>query len=137
MGEFTLHPKLQADTFFVDDLPLCKLLLINDSQYPWVVLVPRVPDIKEAYQLNPIERWHLVKESDAVCKAMNNLFTPDKLNVAAIGNVVPQLHVHHIARYRNDASWPAPVWGAKSPIPYDEQNLQLIINKLKTINTAL
>lgn len=133
MSEFKLHPKLEADTFFIKDLPLCRLLLINDSQYPWVVLVPRVSDITEAHQLNPEDRLQLVKESDTLCHFMESLFTPDKLNVAAIGNVVPQLHIHHIARYRHDVVWPSPVWGARPANPYSDSDGQYVISKFASI----
>ncbi|MEM7260313.1 MAG: HIT family protein [Pseudomonadota bacterium] len=130
MSEFTLHPQLDADSHFVCDLPLSMVLLINDRQYPWYVLVPRVSDIKEAHQLNTTDRQQLIIESDALCIAMESLFTPDKMNVAAIGNMVPQLHIHHIARYRHDAAWPAPVWGALPAIPYQADDSQRMITRL-------
>ena len=120
MSEFELHPRLKADTLFVADLTLCRLLLINDSQYPWTVLVPRRLDIKEAHHLSAEDQQQLLRESNQLCSAMENLFSPDKLNIAAIGNVVPQLHIHHIARFTSDASWPAPVWGALPAVPYSE-----------------
>lgn len=130
MANFELHAQLDADTCFVCDLPLSRVLLINDSQYPWYVLVPRVPGISEAHHLTPSDRQQLVVESDAVCVAMEHLFNPDKLNVAAIGNMVPQLHVHHVARYRGDACWPAPVWGARPAKPYTNEQSEVMINKL-------
>lgn len=131
MSEFSLHPQLEADTYFVSDLLLCRLLLINDCQYPWYVLVPRIHSITEAHHLDNADRQQLVIESDNLCRAMEEAFTPDKMNVAAIGNVVPQLHIHHIARFRDDASWPAPVWGAKPAIPYSENKRDQMLEKLK------
>ncbi len=120
MSEFELHPRLQADTLFIADLSLCRLLLVNDNQYPWTLLVPRRPDAKEAHHLSPEDQQQLQIESNMLCRTMENLFSPDKLNVAAIGNVVPQLHIHNIARFKTDVSWPAPVWGALPAVPYSE-----------------
>lgn len=137
MSEFTLHQQLAADTMSVCELPLSKVLLINDSQYPWVVLVPRVPGITEAHHLPATDRQQLIIESDALCQSMEELFTPDKLNVAAIGNMVPQLHVHHVARYRNDPAWPAPVWGALPATPYGPEASENIIQQLSKKLTQL
>ncbi len=130
MNEFVLHPRLQADTFFVKDLKLSRLLLINDKQYPWFVLVPRVPSATEAHHLNKDDRYQLMIESDRLCTAIEKVFMPDKLNVAAIGNVVPQLHVHHIARFRDDVSWPAPVWGARPAVAYNNKEHNQVIDQL-------
>jgi diadenosine tetraphosphate (Ap4A) HIT family hydrolase len=133
MSEFKLHARLDADTIFIDDLPLSRLLLINDRQYPWVVLVPRRDSITEAHQLNTTDRHQLIHESDTVCLAMEQLFQPHKLNVASIGNRVPQLHVHHVARFHDDISWPAPVWGAHPAVPYKPQECTQMIDRLSII----
>jgi len=99
-------------------LALCRLLLMDDSQYPWFILVPERHDISEIHQLGEADRARLWEESALLSRALVKGFAPDKLNIAALGNVVPQLHVHHIARYRHDPAWPAPVWGKHPPKPY-------------------
>jgi diadenosine tetraphosphate (Ap4A) HIT family hydrolase len=115
---FSLHPQLAADCFQVGQFSLCLLLLLNDSHYPWFILVPRRPDLSELHQLTEADRIHLWRESADLSRAMTTAFRPDKLNIAAIGNLVPQLHLHHIARYRDDPVWPRPVWGALPALPY-------------------
>ncbi len=108
---FELHHQLAADCFEVGDLPLCRVLLANDERYPWFILVPRRVDIMEIHQLETEDRNQLWLESDWFSRELEQLFTPDKLNIAALGNMVPQLHIHHIARFKTDDAWPAPVWG--------------------------
>ncbi len=115
---FVLHPQLAADCLVVGDLPLCRVLLMNETRYPWFILVPRRNNIGEIYQLTAADRQELWAESAWLSREMVNQFSPDKLNVAALGNVVPQLHVHHIARFKTDAAWPAPVWGKFAPEAY-------------------
>lgn len=130
---FVLHPQLANDTFFITDLPLCRVLLMNESRYPWLILVPRRAEIREIYELTPEDRQQFWQESDQVSRALVALFQPDKLNIAALGNVVPQLHIHHIARFTQDEAWPTPVWGRFSPKPYSEpaaQDLRQSILKL-------
>lgn len=121
---FVLHPQLANDTFFITDLPLCRVLLMNESRYPWLILVPRRAEIREIYELTPEDRRQFWQESDQVSRALVALFQPDKLNIAALGNVVPQLHIHHIARFTQDEAWPTPVWGRFSPKPYTAQAVQ-------------
>ncbi len=116
---FFLHPQLAADTVPVGDLPLCRALLSNDANYPWLVLVPRRPDIVELIDLAPADRAALGAEIDAAARALKTITECEKLNVAALGNVVPQLHVHVIGRRHSDAAWPRPVWGAAPAIAYD------------------
>lgn len=115
---FSLHPQLAQDTYCVTDLPLCRVLLMNEMRYPWCILVPRRVGIREIHELTSSERQQLWEESDAVSRVLMALFQPDKLNIAALGNTVPQLHLHHIARFQTDAAWPAPVWGKFVPEPY-------------------
>ena len=117
---FAIHPQLAADTFALGDLPLCRVLLMNDAQYPWFILVPRRDGAREAYLLGEADRQQLWTESALLSRALMDAFAGDKLNVAALGNVVPQLHVHHIVRYRTDPAWPAPVWGRHPPRPYTD-----------------
>lgn len=115
---FELDPRLVADTLPIGDGPLCRVLLMNDDRYPWVILVPRVPGVTELYQLTPTQRQQLLDESMRLGERLMAHFSGHKLNVAALGNVVAQLHVHHIVRFREDAAWPGPVWGRHPSRPY-------------------
>jgi diadenosine tetraphosphate (Ap4A) HIT family hydrolase len=117
---FALHPRLAAVTFAAGVLPLSRLLLMNDAQYPWCILVPRRDNAREIYLLDGEDQRQLWRESAQLSRAMMTAFGGHKLNVAALGNVVPQLHVHHIVRYPGDAAWPGPVWGRHPPRPYAE-----------------
>ena len=119
---FSLHPQLAADTVDVCDLPLTKVRLMNDSTYPWVILVPRQPNLREMHDLEPVDQRALMAEITHVSKVMQAHFKADKMNVAALGNMVPQLHVHIIARYEDDAAWPGPVWGKLPIVPYDQKD---------------
>ncbi|MDM5060112.1 HIT domain-containing protein [Aeromonas rivipollensis] len=121
---FELHPRLQADTQILGDLPLCRVLLAKDSQYPWLILVPRVAGLREIHHLLPEQQQQLMQESCAVAALMEHALNPDKINVAALGNLVPQLHLHHVARFSTDAAWPGPIWGAHPAIPYQAQDLR-------------
>ncbi|WP_341326475.1 HIT domain-containing protein [Methylotuvimicrobium sp. KM2] len=129
---FQLHPQLQKDCILLGRLELCQLLLMNDSQYPWFILVPEIGDIREIYQLLPTKRSLLQEESCQLAKRLARLFNADKMNVAAIGNLVPQLHIHHIVRYRSDKAWPAPVWGKFDAVPYTEHQLEELLPKIKS-----
>ena len=121
---FELHPQLEKDTIKIGSLPLSEVLLMNDASYPWLVLVPRYPDISELHQLSDIDQQQLIKESAFVSARMQKHFQADKMNIAALGNIVPQLHIHHIARYRHDDAWPRPVWGVQPPRPYETEELE-------------
>lgn len=129
---FQLHERLMTDTLLVGEFPLCLLLLSRDANYPWTILVPKRADIKEIYQLNSADRNQLLHESCVLAEAMQGLFSPDKLNIATIGNMVPQLHMHHVARTKTDAAWPGPVWGAVTAIDYSEETLASIQVSLQT-----
>lgn len=115
---FELDPRLARDTFPVGDFPLCSLLLMNDASYPWFILVPRRAGVREIYQLEQHDQQQLLKESSQLAKALHRLFQADKLNIAALGNLVPQLHLHHVVRYQHDPAWPKPVWGLLPARPY-------------------
>jgi len=128
---FTLHKQLEADTAFITDLPLSRVLLINDCNYPWIVLVPRRVGATEIYKLSTEDQTQLLNESAQVCRAMEVLFAPDKMNVAAIGNMVPQLHLHHVARFTTDIAWPAPVWGFAQAKAYDATTLKNTADRVK------
>jgi diadenosine tetraphosphate (Ap4A) HIT family hydrolase len=120
---FQLHPRLKEDCIAIGRLDLCQLLMMNDSQYPWFILVPRRADIKEIYQLSKSERHILTEESSYLAKNLAVLYKADKINIAAIGNLVPQLHIHHVVRYQSDKAWPAPVWGRFAAVPYTQQQI--------------
>lgn len=117
-ASFELHPRLDADTFELGRLPLCRVLLMNDATYPWMILVPQRPGLREIHELDEADQMQLMRESCLVARTMATMFEADKMNVAALGNMVPQLHVHHIARHTGDPAWPAPVWGRTPPRPY-------------------
>lgn len=123
MVEFSLAPELARDCIELADWPLCKVLLMNDSQYPWFILVPRKPNLKESIDLDDVDQLMLMKESAKLSQLLKEVFNPDKLNVAALGNMVPQLHIHHIARFKTDVAWPAPVWGKYPAVPYSEEQV--------------
>lgn len=117
---FSLHPQLAQDTFLIGDFPLSTCRLMNDMQFPWLVLVPRVSGISELYELSPQDQEQFLRESSWLSSQMVRVFRADKMNVAALGNVVSQLHFHHVARYRNDLAWPQPVFGIQ-PVPYSAE----------------
>ena len=131
-ASFKLHPRLQQDCISLGHFELCQLLLMNDSQYPWFILVPKIADIKEIYQLSKANRQLLTEESNYLAENLALLYRPDKLNIAAIGNLVPQLHIHHIARYQTDIAWPAPVWGKFKAIPYTKTQLIATTTNIKS-----
>ena len=126
----TLHPQLEKDCIVLGEFSLCSLLLLNDANYPWFILLPNRVDISEIHQLSTEDQQQLMAESMYFSYCMEQVFQPDKLNIAALGNVVPQLHIHHIARFTTDACWPAPVWGAVTSIPYQAEQIKTIKNQL-------
>lgn len=117
---FSLHPRLAADTRPVTDLPLCRVLLMNDRTYPWLILVPQRPDLREMHRLSGPDQAQLLAELMTVSRVLEAHTGALKMNVAALGNMVPQLHIHVIARFEGDAAWPAPVWGKAPAAPYDD-----------------
>jgi diadenosine tetraphosphate (Ap4A) HIT family hydrolase len=120
---FTLHPTLASDTVEVARLPLCRALLMNDRRFPWLILVPEREGAREIHELSPADRAALVEEIALASEALERLFQPDKLNVGALGNIVPQLHIHLVARTAGDPAWPGPVWGSGAAVPYSEGEL--------------
>lgn len=123
---FQLDPRLQTDTVTLGDFPLCRLLLMNDSTYPWFILVPRRAAATEIYQLAAADQQQLWQESAIVARWMSTTFKFDKLNIAALGNVVRQLHLHHVGRRSNDPTWPGPVWGRHPARPYGQVEIEKI-----------
>lgn len=115
---FPLDPRLAADTHPIGEMPLSRLLLMDDARHPWLILVPRIAGARELMDLDGGDRAALLDEITAVSRTLETLLRPDKLNVGALGNVVAQLHVHVIARYADDANWPQPVWGRGERVPY-------------------
>ncbi len=128
---FQLAPELARDCFVVTELPLCRVLLMNDSQYPWLILVPKVEGTREIIDLSEAQQLQLWQESAQVSRILQSLFNADKLNVAALGNMVPQLHIHHIARFKTDVAWPKPVWGQHPAVAYSDDAAQALIEKLQ------
>lgn len=127
---FELHPRLAADCFKVGCFELSLLLLMNDARYPWFILVPQRPDISEIHQLSGALRQQLMSESAMLSEALAAGFHADKINIAALGNVVPQLHIHHIARFHGDPAWPAPVWGKLPAIHYQDDAQYAVMRRL-------
>ncbi|MNZ34101.1 HIT domain protein [compost metagenome] len=128
---FVLDSRLQQDTLPIGDFPLSRLLLMNDAQYPWFILVPRREDVSELFQLDPEDQQELWREATSLAEVLKDTFNADKMNVANLGNVVSQLHVHVIVRRRDDAAWPAPVWGKHPARPYTAEELLVIREKLR------
>jgi diadenosine tetraphosphate (Ap4A) HIT family hydrolase len=128
---WSLHAQLTQDTINIGDLPLCRVLVIKDANYPWLLLVPRRKDAVEIIDLAEVEQAQLMTEVARVARALKDITKCDKLNIAALGNVVPQLHVHVIARRKSDAAWPRPVWGAVPPLSHDAEEVQNFISALR------
>ena len=121
---FALHPQLARDCHRLGRFELGLLLLMNDAQYPWFILVPQRAGLREVYELDEPDQALLLRESTALSRALMSAFRGDKLNLAALGNMVPQLHLHHIVRHVGDPAWPSPVWGRHPPRPYTAAELE-------------
>lgn len=128
---WSLHPQLVRDTIELGDLALSRVLIIKDANYPWLLLVPRRPNIVEIIDLDEIEQAQLMVEIARVGRVLKDVTKCDKLNVAALGNAVPQLHVHVIARRKTDKAWPKPVWGAAEPLDHDFTELDRFMDAMK------
>ena len=128
-----LHPELEKYTITLGRFTLCHLLLMNDANYPWFVLVPDRENITEIYQLDAQDQRQLIHESSILAEALAQGFHADKINIAALGNIVPQLHVHHIVRYRSDPAWPAAVWGKLDPVSYSDKALHDRMDMIKAV----
>jgi diadenosine tetraphosphate (Ap4A) HIT family hydrolase len=129
--EWALHPQLVRDTIELGDLALSRVLIIKDANYPWLLLVPRRPAIIEIIDLDEIEQAQLMVEIARAGRALKSVTQCDKLNIAALGNAVPQLHVHIIARRKTDKAWPKPVWGAAEPVDHDFTELDRFMHAMK------
>jgi diadenosine tetraphosphate (Ap4A) HIT family hydrolase len=128
---WTLHSQLEKDTINVGDLPLCRVVVIKDANYPWILLVPRRPDVVEIIDLDEVAQAQLMTEITRVARVLKDITKCEKLNIAALGNVVPQLHVHIIARRSGDAAWPRPVWGVVQPLAHDPEEVTNFISALR------
>lgn len=128
---FALDSRLRQDTVALGDFPLSSLLLMNDSQYPWFILVPRREDVSEIFQLDSADQQQLWREATQLAEVLKDTFDADKMNVANLGNVVSQLHVHVIVRKQDDVAWPGPVWGKHPAVPYKEEELARVREKLR------
>ena len=128
---FQLHPRLKQDCITIGRFDLCQLLMMNDSQYPWFILVPEKADITEIYQLSKADQHTLTQESSYLAENLATLYKADKMNIAAIGNLVPQLHLHHVVRYQTDKAWPVPIWGKFAAVPYTPEQMIDNIDRVK------
>jgi len=128
---FQLHPQLAADTVPVANWPLCQVLLIKNANYPWLVLVPARDDLRDFDDLAPDDLQQASAEIVRASRALKTVFTPDKINVGALGNMVPQLHIHVIARFADDPAWPQPVWGVVPALPYSADALESRLTLLR------
>lgn len=128
---FELDARLAADTYFVGKTALCRLLLMDDARFPWLILVPEVAGVSESFDLTEADQTALWRESMRLGRFLKAHYQADKLNIAALGNQVPQLHLHHIARYHSDVAWPAPVWGIGVPEPYAAEEATRLIGSLR------
>ncbi|WP_017937956.1 HIT domain-containing protein [Zestomonas thermotolerans] len=132
---FVLDSRLAQDTLPVGDFPLCRLLLMNEARYPWFILVPRREEVSEIFQLDLADQRQLWQETAFLAETLKDTFGADKMNIATLGNVVSQLHMHVIVRRRSDAAWPAPVWGKYPPEPYSAEQIAEIRSRLRLVLT--
>lgn len=130
---FVMDSRLQEDTIVLGDFPLCRLLLSKDANYPWFILVPRRAQINELFELDEAEQQQLWRETTRLAKALSERYAADKMNVATLGNVVSQLHMHVIVRRREDAAWPAPVWGKVPALAYADAEIEAIRQRVREV----
>jgi diadenosine tetraphosphate (Ap4A) HIT family hydrolase len=126
MRDFDLHTRLAADTVFVADWTLCRVLLMNDARFPWLILVPRRANTTELFELCPEDREMLMAEVALASERLKHFSQAAKINIGALGNLVPQLHMHVIARNPGDAAWPGPVWGNGVAEPYAARDAEAL-----------
>ncbi len=132
MDKFILHERLGNDTVEVMDLRVCRVLLMNDSRFPWLILVPMRPGIVELHELSKEDRAVLIEETACASRAISAAFTPDKINIGSLGNLVSQLHVHVVGRKKTDRAWPGPVWGSGHSVPYSPELLEKTLSALRS-----
>lgn len=129
---FTLDARLEADSEPLLWLGLCELRVMNDSRWPWLILVPQRPGIEELHDLTPLDQAMLTFEANMTAQALKNVTGCSKINTAALGNIVRQLHIHIVARFENDTGWPGPVWGQGLREPYKRSDLHRFAQTVKT-----
>ncbi len=128
---FVLNQRLKDDTVEVLSLKLSLVLLMKDRSFPWLILVPKPENIREIHELSAKDRAVLMEEMSLASKVIEMLYKPDKINIGALGNVVPQLHIHVIGRFRTDRAWPGPVWGTGPAEPYSEDELRVVCERFR------
>ncbi|PJC85371.1 HIT family protein [Vibrio sp. HA2012] len=128
---FTLHPRLESDTSLIGELSLCMVLLNKDASVPWVILVPKVDRVREIHHLSLQDQQQFLLESQLVNRSLEKLFMPDKLNFGSLGNLVPQLHIHHVVRYISDEAWPGPIWGNTAGKQRNEAEQEQLITLIR------
>lgn len=129
-----LDERIANNTCLVAELPLCNLYLQNESRFPWLVLVPRRNDVSELIDLNEEDQQQVMREIAIVSKLVQSMYSPDKLNVANLGNVVAQLHIHVVARFKDDAAWPEPIWGKfDAPLMYSSEDLAALAKSIQSV----
>jgi diadenosine tetraphosphate (Ap4A) HIT family hydrolase len=131
MSGFILHPRLSADTAFAADWPVSRVLLMDDARYPWIVLVPRRADVTELFELGLQDRAALTEEIARAAQVLKAVSGAQKINIGALGNLVPQLHIHIVARNEGDAAWPGPVWGHGAAARYEPARREAFVEKLR------
>lgn len=129
--DFSIHSTLQADTINLGAFSLCEVLLMNDSRFPWIILVPKIPDLQDFHEIPSQYRDVLFHEIEKASETIQKHWQVDKMNVAALGNQVSQLHIHVIGRRKTDEAWPSPVWGHGAPIHYSTADMSDLIQLLK------
>lgn len=134
MIEFEVHRQLLNDCTVVGDAELCRVLLMNDARFPWLILVPRISGLRDVHEVPTEYRSALFDEIESASKAVQTIIDADKINVAALGNQVPQLHVHVIGRLKSDEAWPGPVWGVGASVPYDDD---VRLKRIEFVNDAM
>ncbi len=128
---FTLHPRLESDTSLIGELSLCMVLLNKDASVPWVILVPKVDRVREIHHLSLQDQQQFLLESQLVNRSLEKLFMPDKLNFGSLGNLVPQLHIHHVVRYISDEAWPGSIWGNTAGKQRNEAEQEQLITLIR------
>ncbi len=129
---FTLHPQLKKDTTYIGEFPLCMVLLHRDSSVPWLILVPKIENLKEFHHMTMEQQQQFLRESQMISELLELEFKPNKINLGALGNLVPQLHYHHIARFKNDIAWPGPIWGNTSGTWRSEEEQSELTDKIRS-----
>ena len=130
---FQLDPRLEKDTFYIGDLPLSRVLLTNVVNFPWIILVPKVPEVSELFELSSEQQNQYLNESNFLLQEMSVLYKADKMNIANLGNMVPQLHIHIVARYQDDDAWPGPIWSFQNTENYSKNLAKIEIDKIANL----